>query len=618
MTSCRRVAGFALLSTILVAACAQGVSEGERQAVRRWLACIEPCPAERLAVQSIGPDAIGLLVQPLDTGSWGGRVFTRALEASIRGSLAALPPDSGTIAAVRFYLGNALAASQIQAAIALGNLRATREIQNALDERDSRGLRPDVVRALQSALAYTTLGGPPPADSVVVIPDSLEMQVGRAMTLSFLVLDPAGSQLANETVTWSLMSGSSVVVLDPGGRVTALDTGQAIVVATHGPTKHEGRATVRVVPPATRPRLDVVSGDLQSTPIGSELPAAVVVRVRTPDGTVIPGAAVVWSVASGGGALVSFEALADINGLARARWRLGDSVGSQRLQVSGPSGLPLQVRAAAVTTTIQGVIVNDRDADGNTVDPDEALAGAVVELYKDGSGVATVAADSLVATDTTDAGGVFRFTGLPAGTYVVRPISGTPAGRPVLVLRDSVNGDTAIVRTAGPEPAPGSGNPDATLAPGTGGRVVGMTSGFGGALPLPAWDYANSAMNLKRTGALHRQPHFTFLFGNGSATVTVRKAGTAVAGVTVSAVRCSTASGFTSPPTIGVGTCTPMGSATNGTTDTAGSWTFNGLREGVWRISVDPATVGLPDPVATMLVVLVGNSDVETANFVFP
>lgn len=275
-------------------------------------------------------------------------------------------------------------------------------------------------------------------------------------------------------------------------------------------------------------------------------------------------------------------------------------------------------------TRIQGLIANDRDADENTIDPDEALAGATVNLYKDNSGTPTVSADSLVATTTTDASGAFSFAQLKEGRYIVKPVAGTPAGVSAVILRGLTNGDTAIVVTAAAAAVAGTGNPDATLFPGAAGRTVGITSGFTTTattgIILPAWNYANSTYNLKFLASAHSQPHFTFLYANGTATGIVTKTAVAVSGMTMSAVKCSAATGFTSPPTIpiGGGTCTPTGSAMNTSTDATGKFSFSGLQEGVWLITANPATAGLADPVTTGLFVILGRDDVETGNFVFP
>ena len=93
----------------------------------------------------------------------------------------------------------------------------------------------------------------------------------------------------------------------------------------------------------------------------------------------------------------------------------------------GPDDVDAEVNFTVVRmdTQIQGVVVNDRDADLNTVDPGEGLASVTVELYRDGSGA--IELDTLVATTTTDANGSYEFSKLAEGTYAVKvlPVAGS-------------------------------------------------------------------------------------------------------------------------------------------------------------------------------------------------
>ena len=58
--------------------------------------------------------------------------------------------------------------------------------------------------------------------------------------------------------------------------------------------------------------------------------------------------------------------------------------------------------AERIDTEILGVVVNDRDMDFNTLDPNEALSGATVELYNDDDGDGEIDADDdLLITSTT-------------------------------------------------------------------------------------------------------------------------------------------------------------------------------------------------------------------------
>ena len=64
--------------------------------------------------------------------------------------------------------------------------------------------------------------------------------------------------------------------------------------------------------------------------------------------------------------------------------------------------------ATRMDTEILGTVINDRDADNNTIDPNEALGGVDINLYR-----TIVDPDSLVGTSTTDANGTLRIHDAP-------------------------------------------------------------------------------------------------------------------------------------------------------------------------------------------------------------
>jgi len=251
-------------------------------------------------------------------------------------------------------------------------------------------------------------------------------------------------------------------------------------------------------------------------------------------------------------------------------------------------------QATRMDTKVLGVVINDRDQDLSTIDPDEALSGVTVQLYRDGSG--TIALDTLVATTTTDSNGAYSFTGLREGRYIVKTTSLTNAQ----VLRAITNGDTAVVTTAATTTGLGANNT----------RTVGSTS----PATLPRWNYNTSAAD---GGYLPN--NFTFIFNNTIVKGTVKTGGgVAISGMTISLRRCNTSAGSTSPPS-GAGVCTTyLGSTTNMTSDAAGAFQFSNLVEGVYEVRPQPTTVAgwTTSTPAQILYITVGNADVENYNFV--
>ena len=80
--------------------------------------------------------------------------------------------------------------------------------------------------------------------------------------------------------------------------------------------------------------------------------------------------------------------------------------------------------AHRMDTKVEGVVVNDRDADFNTLDPGEALAAVTITLIDDANADGLVTAGEVtVGTTTTDATGAYAFSGLQEDNYIVSALS---------------------------------------------------------------------------------------------------------------------------------------------------------------------------------------------------
>jgi hypothetical protein len=297
--------------------------------------------------------------------------------------------------------------------------------------------------------------------------------------------------------------------------------------------------------------------------------------------------------------------------------------------------------AVRTDTKIQGVVINDRDSDFNTIDPDEALAGVTIELWQDvdSSSVAAVtptpnAADVQVGTTTTDGFGAYEFTGLKEGYYIVRAIS--PSNATVLRALTATGATTASVHVT-TRAAAGAA---CVVAPCT--LNQNLTRNVGNKAPpaqldeLPRWNYL-TGLAAADAGGLGAGPnftngattttptHFVHLFRTGSATGKVLVNGTllAVPGARVTITRCQTAASAPSPPVPGACTAkhgVPSPHIMNYDTDATGTFMFTGLLEGVYQVDVAPATAGYTTinapisagPIYSYLLTIQGNNDVET------
>jgi glucose/arabinose dehydrogenase len=90
------------------------------------------------------------------------------------------------------------------------------------------------------------------------------------------------------------------------------------------------------------------NGDNQTAPIGTALPIAPSVVVKSAGGATQAGVAVSFTVASGGGSVQNATATSDANGIASpGRWTLGNAAGMQTLTASAQGFTSVQLKATA-------------------------------------------------------------------------------------------------------------------------------------------------------------------------------------------------------------------------------------------------------------------------------
>jgi len=297
-------------------------------------------------------------------------------------------------------------------------------------------------------------------------------------------------------------------------------------------------------------------------------------------------------------------------------------------------------QAERMDTKIAGVVVNDRDGDFNTLDPNEALPGVTIELFEDdGDGTFDEDDDTVLETTTTDGTGGYEFDFLREGSsYFVRAVQ--PANATVLRALSGAGAVTDVTPLLSTTAAAGAG---ATLNQ-NGTRQVGTTDPVAQDDELPRWSYTTTAASADAgnlgagggpnfanvgSGALTTTPaHFIHLFNTGVVRGTlVDGAGDPAADVRVTVTLCAAASSAPpSPVGRGAGFCTvhtpPSPNIVNADTDANGDFEVTGLLEGVYQVTVAPATGGFttnigPDGVGTsgdeiMLLTIQGDGDVET------
>ena len=110
------------------------------------------------------------------------------------------------------------------------------------------------------------------------------------------------------------------------------------------------------VDPDDAARIELVSGNGQTGPVGTALPEPLVVRVTDQFGNPVPEASIVWRVLQGNVDPNSSRTSAD--GRAETSWVLGSSTGAQTATASaeGLSGSPIRFTSTAVPGNANGLV----------------------------------------------------------------------------------------------------------------------------------------------------------------------------------------------------------------------------------------------------------------------
>ncbi|HEV7586995.1 MAG TPA: Ig-like domain-containing protein, partial [Longimicrobium sp.] len=223
--------------------------------------------------------------------------------------------------------------------------------------------------------------------------------------------------------------------------------------------------------PGPAARLDVVSGNTQSAPAGTELPQALVVEVSDANGNPVQGQVVNFVVTAGGGHVFAGSSATNAAGVAQERWTLGTAAGPQSLEVRAVdnvtgqplvfatftavavAGPPTQAAAVGGDTSVVGVpgsLVEDsfavlvRDQYGNPT-PGVQVAWAV-----------TSGGGSITSPTTTDAAGIARTQWvLGAAGAATQGAQATAGGATVRFAASPV---TALTRLAGDGVVLGAGS----------------------------------------------------------------------------------------------------------------------------------------------------------------
>jgi hypothetical protein len=192
--------------------------------------------------------------------------------------------------------------------------------------------------------------------------DGQTATVGSALSAPLVVRvsDGSGGGLPGVSVAWTVVTGGGSL----SAPVTQTDaSGLASVDWTLGSTAGTQTAVATVSGLAGSPvtftatatsagaaSLSLVSGNGQSSTVGTAVAQPLVVVVRDGGGSPVPGTPVTWEVTDGGGTLSGGVVVTDGSGRSSVTWTLGDRVGTQGAQasVSGLAGSPVLFTATGI------------------------------------------------------------------------------------------------------------------------------------------------------------------------------------------------------------------------------------------------------------------------------
>jgi hypothetical protein len=251
------------------------------------------------------------------------------------------------------------------------------------------------------------------ADSLVVEVTDVNDQLvpGATVVFQLEVASPGTQLLPDTTTTGTDGLASSQVVLGTEVGVTNV-VAQVVASGNQGPIQASFSITAL---PASANGLSLVSGDNQSAPAGSPLPAPLVVKVTDAFGNPVSGVTITWA-AAGGGTLSASTTQTGDDGQTSVQLTLGTTAGTQTVTASaeGLAGSPLTFNLNATAGNASGISIVS--GNGQTGAAGAPLTAALVVKVVDGSGNPVIGAtvtwavtagggSATPATSTTDANG---------------------------------------------------------------------------------------------------------------------------------------------------------------------------------------------------------------------
>jgi alpha-tubulin suppressor-like RCC1 family protein len=213
--------------------------------------------------------------------------------------------------------------------------------------------------------------------------------------------------------------------------------------------------------------LRLQTGDVQSGPLAQALPQALTVRVVDAGGEPVEGAAVTWSVLTGGGTVNPPTGVSNAQGLVSTTWTLGPALGSNTVRAYLTRGYNLDSATFSATATVGPPVIVTLDS--TALPPATAVVGAPVTVrykVKDQFGnavagatvnfAATAGSGTVSPTSAvSDANGLVSTTWTTPGVIGTRSLTATLAsGSVVSVSLTTTPAASRVLTKLGTDPAP--------------------------------------------------------------------------------------------------------------------------------------------------------------------
>lgn len=236
--------------------------------------------------------------------------------------------------------------------------------------------------------------------------------------------------------------------------------GQNVLTVTAGSVSATITATGTAGPPAS---VSVVAGNNQSAAAGSVVPVAPSVRVVDALGNVVSGAAVTFTVLSGGGQVTAGLTATNAQGIATVgSWRLGPTAGPQtlaaRVEANGVSNNPIVFTATGlagppVSMVAVSLTTQAAPANSNVGDPPSVVVRDAAGIPVSGVAVTfavTAGGGSVVGSPaTTDANGIATLSSWRLGPVSgLNTVTATATGLPTVTFNATGTAGTAATVVA--------------------------------------------------------------------------------------------------------------------------------------------------------------------------